>query len=163
MDPTIENNWVQCRRFDLSKKMGRGEVDYQKWQWNNWDRWWSANTPKYLSRCGIEMGEVLKGKWTWPKELFLPRSFLISENQNMKRARWMTNSWSNGSFLPSTSTDPAYLDHRFLWVFISSSCWLSLMLHACSKVLRDGCWQIGGLSGHQFLNPLSMPSRSLFG
>ena len=20
MDPTIENNWVQCRRFDLSKK-----------------------------------------------------------------------------------------------------------------------------------------------
>ena len=39
MDPTIENNWVQCRRFDLSKKMGRGDVDYQKWQWNNWDRW----------------------------------------------------------------------------------------------------------------------------
>ena len=39
MDPTVENNWVQCRRFDLSKKMGRGDVDYQKWQWNNWDRW----------------------------------------------------------------------------------------------------------------------------
>ena len=39
MDPTVENNGVQCRRFDLSKKMGRGEVDYQKWQWNNWDRW----------------------------------------------------------------------------------------------------------------------------
>ena len=39
MDPTIENNWIQCRRFDLTKKMGRGEVDYQKWQWNNWDRW----------------------------------------------------------------------------------------------------------------------------
>ena len=30
MDPTIENNWVQCRRFDLSKKMGRGDVDYKK-------------------------------------------------------------------------------------------------------------------------------------
>ena len=29
MDPTIINNWIQCRRFDLTKKMRRADVDYQ--------------------------------------------------------------------------------------------------------------------------------------
>ena len=63
MDPTIENNWVQCRRFDLSKKMGRGEDDYQKWQWNNWIGG-DQQIPQNTFLGGIEMGEVLKGKWT---------------------------------------------------------------------------------------------------